>query len=106
MIAGVRNEISQRNEKVKLNSTEEKTTNAEIYFHAVTRSCEKYEVCRLFLASLSLCNSGNVTFSAETGKVMTPDSLKIQILNSKVNRPMETYIAPSAGINLPLECLQ
>ena len=103
VIAEVRQKVTQRNETAKLNGIEENSTNEEIYFHSITRNCEKYEVCRLFLASLSLCNSGNVTLSDETGKVMTPDSLKIRILNSNVDRPMETYIAPSAATNMPLQ---
>jgi condensin-2 complex subunit H2 len=96
VISGVQNELSKRNNEIKLSSSVAKPSNA-INFHAITRNCEQYEVCRLFLASLSLSNSGNVIFTAETGKVMTPDSLQIQLLESNVDRPMETFLAPSAA---------
>jgi hypothetical protein len=69
----------------------------QVEFHSLTRSKEKYEVCRLFLASLSLSNSGNVIFAnAQEGTVMTPDTLHLRLLNATVDRPMETYLAPSA----------
>ena len=60
-------------------------------FASVTRNCERYEVCRLFLASLSLSNSGNIKFVGD-GR----ESLTIQLVSDEINRPMETYLAPSA----------
>lgn len=96
VINGVQIELLKRNNEVKLASSAAKQSNV-INFHAITRNCEQYEVCRLFLASLSLSNSGNVIFTSETGKVMTPDSLQIQLLESNVDRPMETFLAPSAA---------
>jgi condensin-2 complex subunit H2 len=71
-------------------------SNKSLDFQSVTRKSEQYEVCRLFLASLSLSNSGNVAFSAEEGCVATPDSLRLELLDEDIDRPMEKYLAPSA----------
>lgn len=62
-----------------------------VSFTEVTRDCQNYEVCRLFLASLNLTSAGNLAF---TSKSM--DSLDVKLLNTRVDRPMETYMAPSA----------
>jgi condensin-2 complex subunit H2 len=68
-----------------------------VSFETVTNHCEHFEVCRLFLASLSLSNSGNVQLIGEEGgKVSTPDSLRIELLDACIDHPMETYLAPSA----------
>lgn len=68
-----------------------------VTFETVTSHCEHFEVCRLFLASLSLSNSGNVQLTgAEGGRVSNPDSLRIELLDTNIDRPMETYLAPSA----------
>lgn len=68
-------------------------------FRSVTEGQEEYEVCRLFLSSLMLCNSGNVILSHEHNgaTVATPDELKIELLQDQVDRPMETYLAPSVA---------
>ena len=68
-------------------------------FRSVTEGQEEYEVCRLFLSSLMLCNSGNVILSHEHdgATVATPDQLKIELLQGQVDRPMETYLAPSVA---------
>jgi condensin-2 complex subunit H2 len=71
-------------------------TNHRTHFSSVTQAKKHYDVCRLFLASLSLVNGGNVKFNADEGRVMAPDTLVIELLNSSVDRPMETYLAPSA----------
>lgn len=72
------------------------TTNNKAYFSSLTQTKKQYDVCRLFLASLSLVNSGNVQFNADEGKVMRPATLVIELLNSTVDRPMETFLVPSA----------
>ena len=72
---------------------------SKTHFSKMTKTMQHYDVCRLFLASLSLVNSGNVKINAKEGQVMGPDTLVIELVNSIVNRPMETYIAPSV-----LEC--
>jgi condensin-2 complex subunit H2 len=64
-------------------------------FRQVTRYCQQYEVCRMFLASLSLSNSGNVELLADEDPECT--SLRIALVSNAVERPMETYLAPSAS---------
>jgi len=64
-----------------------------VSFKDVTRGCKNYEVCRLFLASLNLTSAGNVAFISNS-----MDSLDVKLLNTQVERPMETYMAPSASV--------
>ena len=61
------------------------------FFSSLTQAKKQYDVCRLFLASLSLVNSGNVQFNAKEGEVMRPETLVIELLNSNVDRPMENF---------------
>lgn len=61
-------------------------------FSRVTRHKPNYEVCRLFLACLSLTNSGNVRF-AETSE--DGNSLSMELLKRDVELPTENYLAPS-----------
>lgn len=65
------------------------------FFSSLTQTKEQYDVCRLFLASLSLVNSGNIQFNADEGQVMKPSTLVIELLNSTVDHPMESFLAPS-----------
>jgi hypothetical protein len=60
-------------------------------FGDVTRDCPPHEVCRRFLATLSLNNSGNIQFTESS-----LESLKLELLSSDINQPMETYLAPSS----------
>ena len=70
-------------------------------FRHVVEGCDSYEVCRRFLATLSLNNSSNVRFLDQqkdtSGAVVcsSSDSLKVELLSSDIERPMENYIAPS-----------
>ena len=66
----------------------------KVDFRKVTRNCQQYEVCRMFLASLSLSNSGNVELVAERDGKCT--SLQLSLVRHDIERPMETYLAPSA----------
>lgn len=67
-----------------------KSNQTIVDFEEVTANCmAPYEVCRLFLATLSLQNSGNFRFIDES-------SLRMELLNADIERPMETYLAPSA----------
>ncbi len=70
--------------------------NHKAFFSSLTQTKKQYDVCRLFLASLSLVNSGNVQFNANEGEVMRPETLIIELLDSSIDRPMETFLAPSA----------
>jgi condensin-2 complex subunit H2 len=76
------------------NSKDPKKTNV-VSFSKITRGCKTYEICRLFLASLNLSSTGNVAFTSES-----IDSLEMKLLSSQVDRPMETYMAPSASVSL------
>jgi len=64
----------------------------KVDFATVTQTCPRFEVCRMFLASLSLMNGGNV----DLGQV-SPDGtfLELELLKSTIDQPMETYLAPS-----------
>ena len=78
-------------DSASVNDKEEKIVD----FGAVTRHCPHYEVCRLFLASLSLCNSGNIILEKHDERDETGSSLRMKLLNNVINRPMEEYRAPS-----------
>jgi condensin-2 complex subunit H2 len=62
-----------------------------VAFHDISQDCPPFDVCRLFLAALSLSNSKNVKFTSES----TLNSLQLELLSSDMARPMETYFAPS-----------
>lgn len=62
-------------------------------FSKVTRHKPNFEVCRLFLASLSLTNSGNVRFIENS---VDGNSLTMELLKRDVELPTENYLAPSA----------
>jgi len=83
--------------QLKLSAKGSSSPTNVVDFRAVTEDSEDYEVCRLFLSSLMLCNSGNVILSHEHegAAVASPESLRIELLEGQVERPMETYLAPS-----------
>jgi len=60
-----------------------------ISFAQITQQAPPHEVCRLFLASLQLAQSSNVQLQQQQ------DDLKVHLLDAHVERPMETYLAPS-----------
>ena len=62
-------------------------------FRDITKGRQQYEVCRMFLAALSLTNSGNVQIQGS----LNCDVLEIHLLSTEIERPMETYLAPSAA---------
>ena len=64
-----------------------------VNFDQVTKGCPNYQVCRYFLASLCLCNTGNVLLEQNDGST---NKLSVQLLTLDYSRPMETYQAPSA----------
>ncbi len=77
-----------------LEDTPDDVSENKVDFRKVTRNCQQYEVCRMFLASLSLSNSGNVELVAERDDKCT--SLQLSLVRHDIERPMETYLAPSA----------
>lgn len=64
-----------------------------VKFEAVTRDCERFEVCRLFLSVLALSNSGNVKLLHGS----FDNNLELTLLDASLDRPMETYLAPSVA---------
>ena len=95
-------EVEQKktqNSDLKISASGQMSPTNVVDFRSVTEGQEEYEVCRLFLSSLMLCNSGNVILSHEHNgaTVATPDQLKIELLQGQVDRPMETYLAPSVA---------
>ena len=79
-----------------------------VEFRAVVPDeADSYEVCRLFLSSLMLCNSGNILLqhkdnedrspsTGETAAVAGPDTFEVELLDDRLNSPMQTFLAPSA----------
>ncbi|GAX28521.1 condensin-2 complex subunit H2 [Fistulifera solaris] len=83
---------SLENEITKIPPDTNEKPSLIVDFSRVTRQKPNFEVCRLFLASLSLTNSGNVRF-VETSA--DGNSLSIELLNREVELPTENYLAPS-----------
>jgi hypothetical protein len=84
----------RRHPPKSIDDTQDTSENNTVDFQKVTRHCQQYEVCRMFLASLSLSNSGNVELMAERDDQCT--SLQLALVRHDIERPMETYFAPSA----------
>ncbi|CAJ1893205.1 unnamed protein product [Cylindrotheca closterium] len=79
-----------RKERVKRKSdgsTQAVTKN--VSFGTVTENCTNSDVCRMFLASLSLANSGNLRIDE------TAESYSFDLMSNLVELPMETFQAPS-----------
>lgn len=79
------------NELTELNDENDLVKKRTIGFDAVTRDCERFEVCRLFLSVLALSNSGNVKLHHGD----FDENLELTLLDANLDRPMETYLAPS-----------
>jgi condensin-2 complex subunit H2 len=75
-----------------------------VSFSKITAGKERYDVCRMFLASLQLANSGNVTLlhkdfveekqMQQSGR----ETLSMEIRDLRTRREMEDYMAPSAAL--------
>lgn len=87
VISTIENEIQRKNPK----DSHEKMIRT-VDFATVTRHCPRYEVCRMFLASLSLFNSGNVELSSARSDGR---NFELELIRTSIDRPMETYLAPS-----------
>lgn len=84
----VRNDDEDNNKNADLKSSQ------SLDFREITQGCPSFEVCRMFLAALSLNNSGNIRFVNKNDS--DEGYLSLELLNSNWEQPMETYIAPSA----------
>lgn len=74
--------------------------NDTIPFVSITKDKEPYEVSRTFLTALMLCNDEKISFGKndacnEGRRVHSPHTLTIKLLNSDLDSPMDTYLAPS-----------
>ena len=87
--------VGEALEKEKTKSADDMTDNDApqvVNFTQVTKNCPNYQVCRYFLATLSLCNMGNVLLEQDAN---TTNKLSVKLLSKEFSRPMETYQAPS-----------
>ena len=71
-----------------------------VSFASITQDQEPYQVSRTFLTALMLCNDGKISFCQnndcnEGCKVHGPESLKINLLDSNLDCPLDNYLAPS-----------
>ena len=72
---------------------EEKNTGSTYNFEDVTKGCERYEVCRMFLATLQLANEGAVDFvdkerDEDPTEASVSSNLKVELLSA--NRHFES----------------
>ncbi|GMH87675.1 hypothetical protein TL16_g10934 [Triparma laevis f. inornata] len=73
-------------------------------FHAVTNGMKQFEVCRVFLASLMLANAGNITLShPDMDGSGVADNINMELHGTNLDKPMDTYMAPSAVEQRPME---
>ena len=80
-----------------------RNNNAIGFSTIVARDCEVYEVCRLFLSTLMLCDRGNIAVhKAGDGDdaVELADSFDIELLNPTFQPPMESFFAPIDNNNM------
>jgi Condensin II complex subunit CAP-H2 or CNDH2, C-term len=63
-------------------------------FGKVTKDCSKTDICRLFLASLSLANAGNLLIQEMEGAAA--NEFRFEVLSDELYNVMEDYLAPSA----------
>lgn len=92
----ISNKVEQNQSVRKRISTgEKKLESTSIEFSTiVAEDVEDYEVCRLFLSTLMLCNCGNVAVCH--GEDSSMGSLSIELLNSSFETP--TFVAPSVDV--------
>ena len=66
--------------------------NKVVAFRDITRDCQPFDVCRMFLATLSLNNAGNIEFTDDS----TMNALQVKLVCSDIERPMESYLSSFA----------
>jgi condensin-2 complex subunit H2 len=87
MIETMENEIKRHSLENADSPEVGKPANTTVDFRHVTRDCSRFEVCRMFLASLSLCNSGNITFIDTDKREETSSSLQMWLVSNDIERP-------------------
>lgn len=60
-----------------------------VAFRDITGECQPFDVCRMFLAALTLNNSGNVQFTDDS----TLNALHVELVSSEIDRPGEGFSA-------------
>lgn len=70
-------------------STKVQTKQNSVEFSSVTKGCTRSDVCRFFLASLSLANAGNLEIQEDHSEFC------FRLISHELAKPMETYRAPS-----------
>ena len=95
MLDKIQSEVGARGKSWKGN-LEDKN---KVDFHTISGECEQFEVCRLFLASLMLANTGNVSLKHmdSTGGKMA-NNMAVEFIKNDLNLPMDTYMAPSLEV--------
>lgn len=96
-LTNVRKRTSTGEKKVDKSSSQ----NNRVGFSAIfAKDCEDYEVCRVFLSTLMLCNCGNIAIhNGGDGERLARD-LQVELLDAMFHPPMETYLAPSEQLLL------
>ncbi len=91
-LTNVRKRTSTGEKKVDKASSQ----NTRVGFSSIFgKESEDYEVCRVFLSTLMLCNCGNITIhNGGDGERLAKD-LQVELLDAMFQPPMETYLAPS-----------
>mmetsp|Transcript_16838 Transcript_16838/g.28504 ORF Transcript_16838/g.28504 Transcript_16838/m.28504 type:complete len:787 (-) Transcript_16838:1067-3427(-) len=94
-LTNVRKRTSTGEKKVDKSSSQ----NNRVGFSAIfAKDCEDYEVCRVFLSTLMLCNCGNIAIhNGGDGERLAKD-LQVELLDAMFQPPMETYLAPSEQV--------
>ncbi|KAL7481034.1 hypothetical protein ACHAW6_006709 [Cyclotella cf. meneghiniana] len=89
----IRKRTAAGSKKLEAHLTTSNNLNS-IGFRSITQDCEEYEVCRLFLSTLMLCNCGNIIVH-DRKDVASAESFEIELLNSTFEAPMNAFLAPS-----------
>ena len=105
----VRKRTSTGEKRLDSGSTKGEVRNNVVGFSTVvTKDCEEFEVCRVFLSTLMLCNCGNIAVQREGAgdDVDLVDSFKIELLNSTFRPPMESLFTPIGNTLYPQETVE
>ena len=94
-LTNVRKRTSTGEKKVDKSSSQNNRVGFSTIF---AKDCEDYEVCRVFLSTLMLCNCGNVAIhNGEDGNQLAKD-LQMELLDAVFQPTMETFLAPSEQV--------
>lgn len=80
---------SLRGKRTRDGSMRVSDSSSIVDFKSVTKGCTRSDVCRFFLASLSLANGGNIKIEERS------ESYQFVVISQTLEMPTETYRAPS-----------